>query len=80
MERGSQLLQEMRDVVIQRGRIELLRRRELLHLLSPLTEQNSAFFPDEQCESIQIIDLLLCERKLVYQGLRRARPSGIHIK
>ena len=52
-------------MVVERWRIELLRGRELLYLLSPLPEQSSALFPDEQRESIEIIDYLLCGRKPV---------------
>ena len=70
----------MRDVVVQRRRIELPRGRELLYLLSPLPEQSSAFFRDEQRESIEIIDYLLCGRKPVYQGSRQARSSRILIQ
>jgi hypothetical protein len=54
---SGQFLQEMRDVVVERRHIEPLRRRELLHLLSPLPEQSNAVVSDEQRESIEIIDL-----------------------
>ena len=63
-------------MVVERRHIELLRRGELLHLFSPFSEQSRAFVPDEQRESVEIVDYLLCGRKPVYQGFAPVDEDG----
>ena len=63
----------MRDVVVERRSVEMLRGRKLFYLLPPLRKQSLTLLPDEQCQFIEIVDdLLLCGSVL---GLSRfARP------
>jgi CelD/BcsL family acetyltransferase involved in cellulose biosynthesis len=46
LKRDRQFLQEMRDVIVQRRSIEMLRGRQLFYLVPPLREQCVTFLPD----------------------------------
>jgi hypothetical protein len=46
LKRHRQFLQEMRDVIVQRRSIEMLRGRQLFYLLPPLQKQSVTLLPD----------------------------------
>jgi hypothetical protein len=46
----------MRDVIVERRGVEMLRGGQLFHLLAPLHEQGVTFLPDEGGQFIEIID------------------------
>ena len=70
----------MRDVVVERRRIELLRGGELLNLLPPIRKQSRTSLSDKLGEFIEITDdLLLCGPKSVYQGSRNLGREQHHL-
>src|SRR5438045_6085764 len=65
----------MRDVIVQRRNFQMLRRRQLFHLLPPVRKESGAFLPDERCQFIEVIDGFIMWFGV---GLSRlARLSGV---
>ena len=56
LQRGGQFHQELRDVIVERRRVEVSCRRKLPHLQSPPRKQGGALLLDERGEDIEIVD------------------------
>ena len=77
-ERRRQLIQQARDVVVERRDIEVPRRRQLSHLQSPIDEQRVAILFDQLGQSLQGIQgHLLAPPRWVHRDAGwRARAAG----